>query len=623
MNLKQNENLFGEFPAVSTQEWEATIIADLKGADYQKKLVWKTEEGFDVKPYYRSEDLSELTYLNQLPNAGTCVRGQKTDGNNWEIVQFIKETDPIKANAIALDSINRGATVVSFNASKVVDAASMKTLLGNIDIENVGIRFKQVNSYPEFVDLFVNELKHRNIKMEKVTGSIDFDPICYMLLHKSFYVTQDNDLNELIHVVKRVILDIPNFKALTVNTDLIHNSGSNISQEMGYGLAWANEYMAYAIEKGISAKNVANTIMFSMSVGSNYFMEIAKFRAFRMLWSKIAAQYGVAGDDLEIYIHTNGSIWNKSLYDPNVNMLRSTTEGMSAVIGGTNSLSLQAYDLVFKTDDDFSRRISRNVQLVLKHESYFDKIVDPAAGSYYIETLTDNLAKKAWAIFQETEAKGGFIKLGLDGEVKKTIEAVAQKRDMDIANRKITILGTNQYPNPTEFMLDRIEEYNKCYTKEYEGLKPYRGAKAFEELRLSIEKQSKAKGIKPSVFLLTIGSLAMRKARASFSAGFFGCAGYEIIDNLGFKTPQEGIEAALNAKSGIVVICSSDEEYAEFAPVIAQGMKAKNSAVKVIVAGNPTEIINQLKQAGVDDFIHARANVLEKLTAYSKELGIL
>jgi methylmalonyl-CoA mutase len=623
MNLKQNEKLFGEFPAISTQEWEAAINADLKGADYQKKLVWKTEEGFDVKPYYRSEDLAELTYLNQLPNADTCVRGQKTAGNNWEIVQFIKETDPVKANAIAHESINRGANVVSFNCSKVVDAESLKSLLDRIDIEEVGIRFKQVSSYPEFVDLFINELKSRNIDMGKVTGSIDFDPICYMLLHKSFFVNQDNDLNELIHVVKKVILNIPNFHALTVNADLIHNSGSNISQEMGYGLAWANEYMAYAIEKGISAKNVANTIMFSMAVGSNYFMEIAKFRAFRMLWSKIAEQYGVKGEDLKIYIHTNGSIWNKSLYDSNVNMLRSTTEGMAAVIGGINSLSLQAYDLVFKTDDDFSRRISRNVQLILKHESYFDKIVDPAAGSYYIETLTDNLARKVWSLFQETESKGGFMKLGLDGEVKKSVEAVAQKRDLDIANRKTTILGTNQYPNPTEFMLDRIEEYNKCYTKDYEGLKPYRGAKAFEELRLSVEKQSKAKGLKPSVFLLTIGSLAMRKARASFSAGFFGCAGFEIIDNLGFDTPQEGVDAAMKAKSEIVVICSSDEEYAEFAPAIAQGIKAKNSAVKVVVAGNPTEIIDQLKQAGVDDFIHARANVLDKLTAYCKELGIL
>lgn len=622
MNLKQNEKLFGEFPAVSTQEWETTIIADLKGADYQKRLVWKTEEGFDVKPYYRSEDLSKLTCINQLPNEGEFVRGQKTDGNHWEIVQFIKETDLSKANAIAQESINRGANVVCFNASKVVDAESMKLLLKDIRIEEVGIRFKQVDSYPEFVDLFINELKHRNINLEKVTGSIDFDPICYMLLHKSFYVSKDNDLNELIHVVKKVILNIPNFKALTVNTDLIHNSGSTISQEMGYGLAWANEYMAYAIENGISAKNVANTILFSMSVGSNYFMEIAKFRAFRMLWSKIAAQYGVK-DDLTIFIHANGSIWNKSLYDPNVNMLRSTTEGMAAVIGGVNSLSLQSYDLVFKNDDDFSRRISRNIQLILKHESYFDKIVDPAAGSYYIESLTDELAQKAWSIFQSTEANGGFIDLGLAGEVKKAVETVAQKRDLDIANRKTTILGTNQYPNPTEFMLDRIEEYNKCYTKEYEGLKPYRGAKAFEELRLSIEKESKAKGIKPSVFLLTIGNLAMRKARASFSAGFFGCAGYEILDNLGFETPQEGVEAALKAKSGIVVICSSDEEYATFAPVVAQSIKAKNSAVKVIVAGNPTEIIDQLKQAGVDDFIHARANVLEKLTAYSKELGVL
>lgn len=623
MNLKQNENLFDEFPAISTQEWESTIHGDLKGADYQKKLVWKTEEGFDVKPYYRSEDLAELTYLNQLPHANTNLRGQKTDGNHWHIVQFIHEADPIKANLIACDALAKGANTVSFNASNVKDAAAMKALLHSINIEEVGIRFKHVDSYPQFVDLLINELKNSNIDLKKVTGSIDFDPICYMLLHQSFYGNRESDLNELIQVVEKIGSHLPNFKALTVNTDLLHNAGSNISQEMGYGLAWANEYMAYAVEKGLSAKNVANSIQFSMSVGSNYFMEIAKFRAFRMLWSSIAAEYGVKADELALFVHANGSIWNKSMYDPNVNMLRSTTECMAASIGGVDSLSLQSYDLAFKADDDFSRRISRNVQLVLKHESYFDKIVDPAAGSYYIESLTDNLAKKAWEIFQDTEAKGGFIKLGLDGEVKKAIEAVAQKRDLEIANRRITILGTNQYPNPTETMMDRVENYNQCYANGYQGLKPYRGAMAFETLRMATEKYAKTTGVQPSVFMLTIGNLAMRKARASFSAGFFGCAGYQINDNLGFSTPQEGVDAALKAKSEIVVICSSDEEYAEYASVIAQSIKAKNSAVKVIVAGNPTEIVDQLKKAGVDDFIHARANVLEKLTAYSKELGIL
>lgn len=622
MNLKQNEKLFGEFPAISTQEWEAAINADLKGADYQKKLVWKTEEGFDVQPYYRSEDLAELTYLNQLPNADTCVRGQKTDDNQWEIVQNVEESDPQKANAIATDAIERGADVICFNASKVSDSKTMAQLLANINPEKIGIRFKHASSYPALVDLLIGELKSRNINLEKVTGSIDFDPICYMLLHNSFYKSQENDLNELVEVVKKVITNLPNFKALTINADLLHNSGSNSTQEMGYGLAWASEYMAYITEKGISANDAVNTMMFSMSVGSNYFMEIGKLRAFRMLWSMVAEQYKADMKNFKIYIHSQGSIWNKSLYDPNVNMLRSTTEAMAATIGGTNSLSLPGYDLAFKADDEFSRRISRNVQLVLKHESYFDKIVDPAAGSYYIETLTDKLAKQAWTIFQHVEANGGFMKLALAGEIKKEIETVAHKRDLDIANRKITILGTNQYPNSTEFMLDRIEEYNHC-NKNHEGLKPYRGAMAFEALRMATEKYTKAKNHQPSVFMVTIGNLAMRKARASFSAGFFGCAGYRIIDNPGFTTAAEGAEAALKAKSEVVVICSSDEEYAEFAPVIAQAIKAKNSAVKVIVAGNPTEIMDQLKQAGVDDFIHARANVLEKLTAYSKELGIL
>jgi len=441
------------------------------------------------------------------------------------------------------------------------------------------------------------------------------------LLHNKFYSSQENDISELISIVKTIDSKLPNFKANTINAATLHNSGATIVQEMGYALAWASDYLATAPDKGLDVNKLANNIMFTLSVGSNYFMEIAKLRAFRMLWAMVAEQYKIDIKKLKIYIHSEGSSWNKTLYDPNVNMLRSTTEAMAATIGGTNSLYLQSYDLMFKNDDDFSRRISRNIQLVLKHESYFDKTIDPAAGSYYIENLTDNLAKEAWNIFQYTEANGGFIKLASEGIIKKEIEAVAAKRNLDIANRKTVILGTNQYPNQTEYMLNKIEDCNCCCQK-HEGLKPYRGSFAFDELRLATEKYSKAKNHNPNVFMLTIGNLAMRKARASFSSNVFACAGYEIIDNLGFEAPDDGIKAAINAKADIVVICSSDEEYTEFAPQIAQELKKINNNIKVIVAGYPQEILDKLTQAGVDDFIHVRTNVLDFLTKYHKLLGI-
>ena len=255
------------------------------------------------------------------------------------------------------------------------------------------------------------------------------------------------------------------------------------------------------------------------------------------------------------------------------------------------------------------------MKIILKEESYFDKVVDPGAGSYYIENLTDSLAEHAWKQFQEVEAEGGMIKLIMAGEIKKAIEESCNKRNMDIATRKYVLLGTNQFPNANDAMLDKLEGgvEKDCA----EGLRDYRGAMAFEELRLQTERYAKQNG-RPKVFLLKIGNLAMRQARAGFVTNFFGCAGYEIIENAGFETVAEGVEAAKAVKADIVVICSSDEEYATYGVEAAKAVKA--AGLVFIVAGNPAEGVEELKAAGTDDFIHVRTNVLDCLKKYNEML---
>ena len=607
-----SEKLFNEFAPIPTEKWEEIINKDLKGADYEKKLVWRTNEGFKVRPYYRAENLDDLNYLDVMPAEFPYTRGTKADSNDWEIVQNVTEIEPAKANEVALASIKGGATMISFTMQGVKTAQDLATLLSGLDLAKVGVQFTRPQGRAvQLTKDFIAYLEANHIDKAAVKGGIAYDGISCCLRHGKFPTSEKAAMDTAIELVN-LTADMPNFKVVNVRGIQMHNGGATIVQELGYTLGIANEYLAYATSNGLTVEQMAKKMEVTLSIASNYFMEIAKLRAFRLLWATMVSQYQPKCDcACKVRINSVASSWNKTLYDPYVNMLRTTTEGMAASLGGADTIALQPFDVAFKHDDDFSRRISRNVQIILKEESYFNKVVDPAAGSYYIENLTDSLAEHAWKQFQEVEAQGGIIKLILSGEVKKAIEESCNKRNMDIATRKYILLGTNQYPNINETMLDKVEEKPE---EKVEGLQPYRGAMAFEQLRLETERHAKQSG-RPKVFLLKIGNLAMRQARAGFTSNFFGCAGYEIIENAGFATVEEGIEAAKAVKADIVVVCSSDEEYATFGIEAAKAAKA--AGFIFIVAGNPTESIDALKEAGADDFIHVRTNVLECLKKYN------
>lgn len=615
-----NEKLFAEFPPVSTQEWEEVINKDLKGADYEKKLVWKTGEGFNVKPYYRSEDLEALGYLQCEPGQFPYLRGEKADGNDWEIRQDFRVRDIKAANALATEAVKRGVKGVGLCAKEVETVEQMAALLKGIDPMTTAIHFMCSKSFGKTLDLFVTYLKNNKIDPAKVKGSIAFDPIAYALKHGEFYDGYAKNIEEAKAIFARFTKELPLFRLISVKAGMLHNSGATITQELGMGLAWANEYLGALTEAGLSVDEVAPRLTFAFCTGSNYFMEIAKLRAARLLWAEIVAQYKPAKPESgAAFIHSSASSWNKSIYDPYVNLLRSTTETMSAAIGGANSIHVSNFDEAYKQPDEFGSRIARNQQIILKEESFMDKIVDPAAGSYYIENLTDSIAHFAWEQFLAIEEKGGFAKAVEAGYIQDEVARSAAQRDADLAARKLVLTGVNQYPNLNESMAKNIEETNhcgcggECKAGAFKTLKPYRGAAAFEALRLQTEKS----GRKPKVFLLTYGNLAMRKARAGFATNFFGCAGYEIIDNAGFKTGAEGAQAALAAKADITVLCSSDDEYADLVAAAAPELKGKTH---IVLAGFPKEQIDAFKAQGVEEFIHVRSNVLDVLTAFQQKL---
>ena len=619
----EDNKLFTEFPPVSTEKWEEVINKDLKGADYEKKLVWKTIEGFKVKPYYRAEDLANLEYLDSNPAQEPYTRGKHADNNVWDIRQDMNIHDIAKANALAVDAVKRGATSLGFCAKEVASVEEMTRLLNGINPEEVKINFTCSPDHLHTLKLFTEYLDKQGYDKAKVQGSCGYDPFRYALKHGAFQRGEEGDMKYAAELVAYAKANLPQFRTLTIHGSLLHNAGSNIVQELGFTLAAANELMARLTDQGCKPEQVASCIVLSFAVGSTYFMEIAKFRAARLLWSKIVEQYKPSCDcAYKVFIHATSSTWNKSVFDPYVNMLRTTTETMSAAIAGVDSISTLPFDTAYKEADDFGYRIARNQQLLLKEESYMDKIVDPAAGSYYIENLTNSIAQYAWEKFLAVEQQGGFCKAIREGFVQADVEKTAQERDMNIATRKTTILGTNQYPNLLERMGDKLAKNDSCHCcckaegNEVKVLRQYRGAEAFERLRLATERS----GQRPKVFLLTYGNLAMRKARSGFATNFFGVAGYEIIDNPGFKSADEGVKAALEAKADIVVLCSSDDEYAEITEQACNGLKGKVKSI--VLAGYPKEMVETYQGHGIDEFIHVKTNVLESLTRFQKIFGI-
>ena len=615
-NIK--EKLFTEFQAPTTQEWLDKIEVDLKGADFQKRLVWRTNEGFNVQPFYRREDLKDLKTPDALPGEFPFVRGNKKDSNEWYVRQNIVVDDPAEANKKALDILMKGVDSIGFRLGHAeLSPEFIETLLKDIRLDCVEVSYRACQHHAlQLAALLTDYFQKQGYDKEKIVGGLGFDPIERMLAKGKDTTMLLADMPRLVEKLK----DYPQLRCVMVHSDLLNNSGAYIVQELGYALAWGNEYLQQLTDAGVDTDLAAGKIKFYMGVSENYFMEIAKFRAARLLWAQIVKQYEPKCDcACKMVINASTSTYNQTLFDSYVNLLRSQTEAMSAALGGVHSMVVTPFDAPYEKPSDFSERIARNQQLLIKEESHFDRIVDPSAGSYYIEHLTNALAREAWKLFLKVEEEGGFLEAVKKGTVQADINATNVKRHGDAAKRKEFLLGTNQFPNFTEKSEGKEPRSCNC-TCQHSGdadvpaLQTSRLASDFETLRLATEKAAKV----PTAFMLTIGNLAMRQARAQFSCNFLACAGYKVIDNLGFKTVEEGIDAALEAKADIVVICSSDDEYAEYAIPAYQYL---NGRAMFVVAGAPA-CMDDLKAAGIENFIHVKCNVLETLKEYNAKLGI-
>ena len=631
---KSKEKLFTDFPPVTTEQWMERVTADLKGADFERRLVWKTNEGFNVNPFYRNEDIQGFEWTENLPGEFPYVRGTKTD-NEWYVRQEIDVTDYAEANKQALLLLEKkGVTSLGFTLSgEGLTAQNIATLLDGIHPNMVELNFKTcINSTLEVTKQVVEYITSLDIDVMDCYGSIEHDPF-----RKVFKLGVDvpNWKEEAAEIVK-ASAPLPRFRVISITGDDFANAGAYLFQELGYSLAYGNEVLSALIEQGIEPTMAAKKIKFNFGVGTNYFMEIAKFRAARWLWAEIVNAYkapcpnecdftaedGTCRCAAKINVHAITSTFNSTVYDAYVNLLRTQTEAMSATLGGVDSLTVRPFNHAYQNATDFTNRLAVNQQLLLKEESHFDKVTDPGAGSYYIENLTNSLGEEAWKLFLETDEQGFYAALKA-GTVQDNINASADARFKAGASRKEVLIGTNQFPNFGEKVSHKFEEtyyiLNECdcaveKDTPLKRLNTKRLAQPYEAVRLATERSGKT----PKVFMLTIGNLAMRLARSQFSGNFMACAGYEIIDNLGFDSVGEGVKTAREKDADIIVLCSSDDEYEKFAPEAYKLVKGKEI---LVVAGAP-KCADDLKAQGIEYFINVRSNVLDMLTEFNSLLGI-
>ncbi len=612
---EKKEKLFDMFPPVSTEEWMAKINVDLKGADFNKKLVWRTNEGFNVMPFYRKEDIEGLPSVGSMPGQFPYVRGTKTN-NDWLIRQQILGTTAEEINSHAKHCIDKGVESLGISM-RGLEASDLAAVLEGIDLKKVEVNITCCPRKAEEMAKALVEIVEKAGAKDSFKGSIGFNPFKRLLKHGLEF---PKDIKETALAVYEAVKPVEGLRCFAVDSFLLNNAGAYITQELGYALAWGAEWMTMMTEAGLTPCDVNKRIKFNMGISSNYFMELAKFRAGRMLWAEIVKAYGAEEECCKMAVHAVTSEFNMTIYDAHVNLLRSMTETMSAALAGVDSIETLPFDLVYTNPDEFSERIARNQQHLLRDESHLNKVVDPAGGSYYIETLTSSIAEQAWKVFNEVEDKGGFYEMLKKGEIQAKVNESGVRRHVDVARRKEILLGTNQYPNINEMALDKIKKDGAacgCGCGEaVDGAVEYlnfdRAASQFEQLRLDTERAAN----RPKVFMLTIGNLAMRLARAQFSGNFFGCAGYEIIDNNGFATVKEGVDAAIEKGADVVVLCSSDDEYAQYAP---EAFKELDGRAMFVVAGAPA-CMDELKAQGIENFIHVRVNVLDTLVDFNAKL---
>ena len=620
--MAHHKSLFQDFPPVSTEEWMSRIISDLKGADFNSRLIRKTGEGFDLRPFYRREDIADLAHMSTRPGAYPYVRGDRTENNNWLIRQDIEVVDYNEANRKAKSLLARGADSLGLIIKDPgsINADNIEILLEGIDPANTELNFISQGSAKEILGHILTLVEKKGTDKEKVRGALEADPLSRLMLNGNLCTSIDEGISYLASLTASAS-SLPLFRTVQADASNFVNAGGGTVQELAFALSMGNEYLVWLTGKGITCDEAAATIRFRFGTDPDYFYGIAKLRAARLLWSAVVNAHNPS--DLtksRMEIHCITGRWNKTAYDPYINLLRTQTEAMAAVLGGTDSLTVEPFDVVFREPDEFSERLARNQQLMLKEEAFFGMVADPAAGSYYIEKLTSLMARESWKLFTEIEEKGGFLSALKEGYIQNLVEEKAYQKRRNISERREILVGTNLFPDRNEKYIHTIVKDIRKVENDAEGrirvipLKPGRGALEIEKLRSAAENSDKS----PAVFILGFGKTGICQERSQFSTDFFACGGYRIEGCQCFQTVKEVAETVRKSVAQFIAVCSSDGEYYSLVSSILDKITGKTL---VVVTGN-NQCIEELRDIGVNYFIDSGSGIAGTFRALNSITGI-
>lgn len=472
-------NWLNDFEKPLTETWIEAVRKSVKDPKELEKLIWNTPNGFDLNPLYRQEDLSKL---NISTPSGTL---------DWDINQLIITDKIIAANQSALSALENGADAIYFKGTQIGSENEVNALLKNIRLDWTKVHFDFDESNVAWLFLYLDYLKTNSYNTSEIVGSVNYDPLSELLVHGNYHYDEKETESIFNSVLQTVVKELPQFKIVNINAHLIRESGGNAVQEIAVALSMFVEYLEWAQNNELDQSIVWNQHQFNLSIGSEYFIELAKFRAFKILFEHIATAYNKK--NIRCQLHGINSSRNKTLYDPYNNLVRASCEAMSGAMGGCSAITIKPYDECYRLPDEFSYRLSRNIQILLKEEAKINKVLDPGAGSYYIEEITDKLITSAWNLFLKIQEKGGFVAAIKNKFIQQQVQVVGEKEQSDFIAGKRVLVGTNKYPNKSEV---RKTDFTKVIHADISNpdkiaipLKPVRLAEKIEIERLKLENE--------------------------------------------------------------------------------------------------------------------------------------
>lgn len=626
--------------------WRKTVEAELKGAPFDKKLLSKTFEGITLKPLYTRADLAarpeHLAALSKPAGGAPFLRGVRPAGyagKAWEVAQEIGATTAEEFNARLREDFMGGQNAVVMRLDSparpeglpLEAPGTLAAALRDVELSAVAVHINAGADATRVANQFIALVGERGADGFALAGSLTADPLGVWAAAGALPLPLTAAYEALAAWTKRAAVVSPSLRTIGIDARLWAEAGGSAVLELGCALASAVEYVREMRDRGVPIEIAVPRLRVTFAAGPQFLMETAKFRAWRPLLARaVVALGGDVGLARDAAVNAATARWDKTRLDPHVNMLRVTTEAFSAVLGGVDSLHIAPFDSLdgIGGGDSFSRRIARNVHALLAEEFGATAPADPAGGSWCIESLTDELARKAWSQFQEIEAAGGFAATLRAGLPQQLAATTAKEKAQAVGARRLGVVGTNLFPNLKETPLAPLAKrpVTGAWAQErIEPAAPFRAAAGFEKLRDASAAFARRTGKRPRVFLAKMGPLAQHKARADFSAGFFAPGGFELVAKQAFDTAAEAARAAADSGAEVAVLCSTDETYPELVPAFASALKAAKPAVSLVLAGLPADkaVQDAFSAAGIETFIHLRASVEETLASLLTKIGAL